>query len=201
VWLPCETTGRPAVSTHGEAAFGRGQTILLLSGGREQLLHDEELLAALGYEPVGFLNGTDAVAACGATPERFDAILIACSLCPAHMRRLPALLHTAAPTLPILVASDPAEAFDLDALVSAGVSEVVTRPMIADEVAVALSRCLQTARRAATATLAPDGGGVANARASGSFSRPVEKRDERVPARLGPRSLEEVQTSSRRRSR
>ena len=202
VWLPCETTGRVAVNGHGEAAFGRGQTILLLSGGREQLLHDEEILAALGYEPVGFLSGKDAVAACDATPQRFDAILIACSLCPANMRRLPALLHATVPKLPILVASDPAEAFDLDALVSAGVSEVVTRPMIADEVAVALARCLQTAAaRVATATLAPEGRGVANGRASGAFSRPVEKRDERVPARLGERSLEEIQTSARRRSR
>jgi signal transduction histidine kinase/DNA-binding NarL/FixJ family response regulator len=202
VWLPCETTGRVAVNGHGEAAFGRGQTILLLSGGREQLLHDEEILAALGYEPVGFLSGKDAVAACDATPQRFDAILIACSLCPANMRRLPALLHATVPKLPILVASDPAEAFDLDALVSAGVSEVVTRPMIADEVAVALARCLQTAAaRVATATLALEGRGVANARASGAFSRPVEKRDERVPARLGERSLEEIQTSARRPSR
>jgi PleD family two-component response regulator len=190
VWLPCETTGRTAVSGPGEAAFGRGQTILLVSGGREQLLHDEEILAALGYEPVGFLNGKDAVAACGAAPQRFDAILIACSLCPANMRRLPALLHAIAPRLPILVAADPTEAFDLDALVSAGVSEVVTRPMIADEVAVALARCLQTVvGGTATAALAPEGGGVANARASGAFSRPAEGRDERAPARLGQRSL------------
>jgi hypothetical protein len=34
-----------------------------------------------------------------------------------------------------LVAADPAESFDVDALVSAGVSEVVSRPIIADEVA------------------------------------------------------------------
>ena len=51
-----------------EEPFGRGQTILSLSNGREQLLHDEEILAALGYEPVGFLHSEDAIAACGSSP-------------------------------------------------------------------------------------------------------------------------------------
>ena len=76
-----------------EEPFGRGQTILLLSNGREQLLHDEEILAALGYEPVGFLHSEDAIAACGSTPARFDGILVGCALSEEKARRLPAVLH------------------------------------------------------------------------------------------------------------
>jgi CheY-like chemotaxis protein len=143
VWLPCGTLARAGMPGRTEKPFGRGQTILLLSSGREQLLHDEEILAALGYEPVGFLQCEDAMAACSSNPERFDAILV-CSLSEKNARRLPARLHALAPNLPILVAADPAESFDVDALVSAGVSEVVSRPIIADEVAAALARCLQT---------------------------------------------------------
>ena len=144
VWLPCGALGRAGMPGRTEEPFGRGQTILLLSNGREQLLHDEEILAALGYEPVGCLQCEDAMAACGSTPERFDAILIGRSLSEKKARRLPALIHAIAPSLPILVAADPAESFDVDALVSAGISEVVSRPIIADEVAAVLARCLQT---------------------------------------------------------
>jgi signal transduction histidine kinase/CheY-like chemotaxis protein len=157
VWLPRETLARAGLVGRNEKPFGRGQTILLLSNGREQLLHDEEILAALGYEPVGFWHGEDAIAACSSSPQRFDAILVGCSLSEKTARRLPALLHAVAPHLPILVAAEPAETFDVDALVSAGVSEVVTRPIIADEVAAVLARCLQTnAANGTSATFAPD---------------------------------------------
>ena len=42
----------------------------------ERLLADEEMLAALGYEPVGFTRADDALAACRANPKRFDALLV-----------------------------------------------------------------------------------------------------------------------------
>ena len=35
-----------------------------------------EMLAALGYEPVGFERPADAIAACRSEPDRFDAIVI-----------------------------------------------------------------------------------------------------------------------------
>ena len=34
--------------------LGRGETVLVVESERERLLYDEEMLAALGYEPVGF---------------------------------------------------------------------------------------------------------------------------------------------------
>ena len=167
VWLPCGALGRSGMPGRTEEPFGRGQTILLLSNGREQLLHDEEILAALGYEPVGFLHSEDAVAACGSTPGRFDGILVGCSLSEETARRLPAVLHALAPNLPILVAAYPAETFDVDALVAAGVSEVVSRPIIADEVAAVLARCLQaTAAGSPRATFAADGETMARMRVS-----------------------------------
>ena len=42
----------------------------------EQLLRDEEMLAALGYEPVGFRRSEDALSTYGATPGRFDFVLV-----------------------------------------------------------------------------------------------------------------------------
>lgn len=147
VWLPYQAAaGHVEMNETAERAFGRGQTILLLSSRREQLLHDEEILAALGYEPVGFWRPADAVAACRSHPDRFDAILVSCSPTGDDGRSLPALLHGIEPRLPIVVAAEPAEV--RNAMVMAGVSEVVTRPIIADEIAVVLARCIQANTRA-----------------------------------------------------
>ena len=38
------------------------------------------MLAALGYEPVGFERPDDAVAACRSKPDRFDVILVSDAL-------------------------------------------------------------------------------------------------------------------------
>jgi hypothetical protein len=163
VWLPCEAVGRAGVNRPTERSFGQGQTVLLLNDGREQLLHDEEILAALGYEPVGFWRAADAIAACRSNPDRFDVILLGCSLSAREARSLPTLLHKLAPRLPILVAAEPAEVCDIGALVTAGVSEVVTRPIIADEIAAVLARCFQgKARNSPTAMHATFNGVAAN---------------------------------------
>ena len=49
-------------------ALGHGETVLIVESERENLLPDEEKLAALGYEPVGFEHAGDALAACRAEP-------------------------------------------------------------------------------------------------------------------------------------
>jgi CheY-like chemotaxis protein len=152
-WLACISDQRARDKESSTMSFGRGETILLLGHTREQLLRDEEILAALGYEPVGFLGAEDAMTACRSTPERFDAILIGHTLPRTQTIRLPAALHAITPRLPILVAAEPSEAFDVDALVAAGVSEVVSRPIVADEIAAALARCLGTEGSTATTTV------------------------------------------------
>jgi signal transduction histidine kinase len=141
-WLPCVTDGPASDMEASAIPFGRGEAVLLIGDAREQLLHDEEILAALGYEPVGFLRVDDAIASCRATPERFNAILIGYVLPAGQAIRLSATLHAIAPELPILIAAKPAWAMDVDALVAAGISEIVTQPIVAVEMAAALVRCL-----------------------------------------------------------
>jgi len=50
--------------------------VLVIESERERLLRGEEMLAALGYEPVGFERADEAIAACRAAPKRFDIMLI-----------------------------------------------------------------------------------------------------------------------------
>jgi len=75
-WLPAAAMdGSPPIGPVG-APLGRGETVLVIESERERLLRGEEMLAALGYEPVGFERADEAIAACRAAPKRFDIMLI-----------------------------------------------------------------------------------------------------------------------------
>ena len=123
--------------------FGRGETVLVVDETNERLLADEEMLAALGYEPVGFARAGDALAACRTVQKRFDALIIG-HLAPANSALdLATALHEAVPDLPILLATASADEIGTDALAAAGISEVVHRPLISAEIAAALARSLR----------------------------------------------------------
>jgi len=144
VWLPCIAV--PPVALDGNAGnftLGRGETVLVVDRAGERLLADEEMLAALGYEPVGFTRASDALAACRVGPKRFDALVVG-HLAPANSALdLAAALHESLPDVPLLLATGSADEIDADALVAAGISEVVHRPLISAEIASVLARWLQ----------------------------------------------------------
>jgi signal transduction histidine kinase len=142
VWLPCETT--VAMVPEAETPLlqvGHGKTVLLITSDRRRLLRDEEMLAALGYEPVGFGAAADALAACRARPARFDAAILGHLGPTASSLELAAALHAVAPHLPILLAARSTESIAADTLVGAGIADVVRWPMIAAEIATALGHC------------------------------------------------------------
>lgn len=77
VWLPSaprERRPRPAASSTA-ALRGAGETIAYLAASESSRLAGEELLAALGYEAVGFSSVARLVRACREEPERFDALV------------------------------------------------------------------------------------------------------------------------------
>jgi CheY-like chemotaxis protein len=122
--------------------FGDGEAVLLLECDPDRLLSDEEVLAALGYEPVGFSRRDEAEAACKSAPERFDMILLGDHVPSDAMLEAADTLHRLAPHLPILFATSAAEAYGADELVRAGVSDIVPWPISAGEIAIALRDCL-----------------------------------------------------------
>ncbi len=143
VWLRCVAAAAPAPREDLHfLPLGRGQTVLVLDDGGERLLADEEMLAALGYEPVGFTCVGDALAACRATPKRFDAAVVGHLLSAASALDLAVALHEIVPDMPILLATASADERGAEALVAAGISEIVHRPLISAELASALARCL-----------------------------------------------------------
>jgi signal transduction histidine kinase/CheY-like chemotaxis protein len=142
VWLPCQATaelvGEIDTST---VPLGNGETVLIVACGTTRLLRDEEMLAALGYEPVGFSSADAALAACRAAPERFDTLVVGCLGSAAPSLALATALHAAAPRLPIVLASKSTEEIGADTLVAAGVTDVVHWPIVAPQIAAALHHC------------------------------------------------------------
>jgi nitrogen-specific signal transduction histidine kinase len=146
IWLPLADTlagnGRNAVSDP-PLPRGRGETILLVEKGASDLLRDEELLAALGYEPAGFNNVQEAVRACQAAPRRFDAAIVGYDDRPVTALDLAASIRAAAPELPILLAVASATEIRADALLTAGVADLLSLPLQASAVATALHAVCQ----------------------------------------------------------
>jgi signal transduction histidine kinase/CheY-like chemotaxis protein len=142
-WLPAAAKDSTVVVEQAVLPLGRGETVLVVESERERLLRDEEMLAALGYEPVGFERPADAIAACRVSPNRFDAALVSHGTSDPDGLHWARALHEFMPRRPMLFATTSAIDVSADALAEAGIAEVLSRPLIGTELAAALARCLR----------------------------------------------------------
>ena len=151
IWLPCSSSAQSAAERefHDALDRGGGQAVLVLEANRERLLRDEEILAALGYEPVGFTGVAEAEAALLADPTRCEAVLF----CARSQDSAAALawvtaLRKRAPQLPVVLATSAPADFAAPALAAAGITEIIHQPLNSAELAGALGRCITGVRRA-----------------------------------------------------
>jgi signal transduction histidine kinase len=146
IWLPATAADSTAMVGPAMLPLGRGETVLIIESERDWLLRDEEKLAALGYEPVGFELPADALAACRLEPGRFDIILVSHGLQTQDGLDLARALHEIAPQPPVLLAAASTIDVSINTLAEAGISEVLPWPLASTELAAALARCLRTSR-------------------------------------------------------
>jgi signal transduction histidine kinase len=142
VWLPYhEAASEADERLQRMSGRGGGDAVLVYEADRARLLKHEEILAALGYEPAGFSDISEALAAWRASPGRFDIAL----LCHQHGKGSPfdlaMTVRRAAPQLSIILAAPWAAELAAPALAAAGVSEIVGLPLISHELSNALARC------------------------------------------------------------
>jgi CheY-like chemotaxis protein len=143
IWLPSVPPSEPISVQHASGIAGRGvgETVLVLEADHGRLLRYEEILAALGYEPVGFTAPHEAARACSER-ARFDAALVCHQPGATFALDFATALHDIAPDLPIILATPSARDLDAPRLAASGISEVVHHPLTSAELAGALSRCL-----------------------------------------------------------
>jgi nitrogen-specific signal transduction histidine kinase/ActR/RegA family two-component response regulator len=76
VYLPRHKGEAPAEDdASGELPRGRGQTVLIVDDEPQLVELAQDMLAELGYEPVGFAESGRALAAITMRPDRFDAVV------------------------------------------------------------------------------------------------------------------------------
>jgi signal transduction histidine kinase/CheY-like chemotaxis protein len=149
VWLPRIVTPLSIAGNDNDAtvSLGHGETVLVIEDDTARLPRAEEVLAALGYEPVGFLRAAEARSALQRTPERFDVLVLGHVGSSMAALEIAASLREVARGLPILLATASADEIAADSLMVSGVTDVVHWPIVASDIAAALTICLAARRR------------------------------------------------------
>jgi signal transduction histidine kinase len=145
VWLPVIPQPRS-----GAAAGG---TVMLVGRTRRSVQDDEETLAALGYEPVGYVDPDEAMAVLRKDPGRFDLLIVE-----AHLtdRSGVAFAHRAArfANRPIVLSLSATDSVQPEVLSAIPVVDVVRRPWRSNTLALTLQRHLAAAHAARHPTAA-----------------------------------------------
>jgi signal transduction histidine kinase/ActR/RegA family two-component response regulator len=133
----------PAVAAAATVPRGNGETVLLVDDEEPLVRLGEEMLAELGYEPVGFVSSTAALAALRAEPGRFDAVLSDESMPGLTGSELAAEAHRLRPSIAIVLMSGYVSPSLTAHAREAGVAEVLAKPLAACDIARALAAALR----------------------------------------------------------
>lgn len=146
VYLPLTGARMPAGPADGDALpRGDGQVVLLVDDEDALVTLGEEVLAELGYEPVGFRSSLAAWHALEADPERFDAVVTDQTMADLTGLGLAARVARLRPGLPVILCSGfSTPALERDAL-DAGVRAVLRKPLRQADLAKALASVLRRA--------------------------------------------------------
>jgi CheY-like chemotaxis protein len=143
VYLPSTGTVAATAMVEHAAAKGKGEIILLVDNEEALVRLGEEMIAKLGYEPVGFTSSAAALEKFRSSPEWFDAVLSDEAMPDLSGSELAREIRKIRTDIPIVLVSG----FISPALAAraqdAGVSEVLAKPLLAHEVARSLANALR----------------------------------------------------------
>ena len=140
VWLPAS---RRNAQARVERPIVMSPTILLWGSSQTVVLNDEEMLAALGYEAVGFNTIEAAAEAVRTSPGRFDAIVGSPLRLDAEGEAQMMQLHALLPTVPMILLIAGQVTRTASDLADLGISMWAGRPVRASEFSAALAECLE----------------------------------------------------------
>jgi len=153
VWLPV-LQGQAADGGQVQAPLdsvpgcprGNGEVVMIVDDEQPLLELAEEILASLGYEPVGFGTSERALAAFEADPQRFDAVLTDEMLPGMPGSELARRLLLQRPALPLALMSGNVNVALEQRARDAGVAAVLHKPLGLQELAECLARILAARR-------------------------------------------------------
>ncbi|MCC7547403.1 MAG: PAS domain S-box protein [Burkholderiales bacterium] len=129
---------------------GAGERVLLVEDEPGLMLLEEEMLAALNYEPAGFTRPTDALSEFTADPSRFDAILLDQLLPELTGLELARRMRASREDLPIILITGYRGPLLAQEARAAGVAEILHKPLDFRRLALALERALRARKTGAS---------------------------------------------------
>ncbi len=144
VYLPWQGgVTAPAPIEVANAPNGNGETILLVDDEEPLVRLGEEMIAELGYEPVGFTSSMAALASFRAEPQRFHAVLSDEAMPDMTGSELVQEIRRIRPDIPIVLMSGYVTTALSARARDAGVAEVLSKPLVSRDIARSLSSALQ----------------------------------------------------------
>ena len=144
IWLPVTgETSKPAPEKERALPQGQGETVMVVDDEQPLVALTEEMLANLGYEPVGFESSAAALRALQAQPRRFDVILTDEAMPELTGTDLSAEIQRLRPDVPIILVSGYGGTQLTGRAAANGVSIVLRKPLRSRELAEALARVLE----------------------------------------------------------
>jgi PAS domain S-box-containing protein len=147
IWLPSAGEAAvPSAEPTTQLPRGCGQTVLIVDNERPLVALAEEILAELGYEPVGFSSGIAALQAFRESPQRFDLVLTDESMPELAGTALAAEISLLRPDVPIVLMSGFAGAQLQERARGLGIRELLRKPLQRRDIAECFGRVLPAER-------------------------------------------------------
>jgi PAS domain S-box-containing protein len=143
IWLPVAGEVRDATSEQArELPRGHGAVIMIVDDEAALVALAEEMLAELGYEPVGFNSSVSALRAFGEDARRFDLILTDEAMPDLVGTEFAREILRGAPAMPIVLMSGYGGSQLAQRAAAIGIREVLRKPLQRRDLAESLARVL-----------------------------------------------------------
>jgi PAS domain S-box-containing protein len=143
IWLPIAGEVRDASAQQArELPRGQGAVVMIVDDEAALVSLSEEMLAELGYEPVGFNSSVSALRALREDPRRFDLILTDEAMPELAGTELAREILQIAPAMPIVLMSGYGGSQLAQRAAAIGIREVLRKPLQRRDLAECLARVL-----------------------------------------------------------
>jgi PAS domain S-box-containing protein len=144
IWLPLAGEATiPSAEVAAELPHGDGQTVMIVDDEKPLVALAEEILAALGYEPVGFNTSLVALEAFREAPQRFDIVLTDETMPQLVGTDLAREIRLLRPDIPIVLMSGYSGSPLDERARAVGIQEVLRKPLQSKDIAECFGRVLR----------------------------------------------------------
>ncbi len=144
IWLPTagEATA-PSAEIARDLPRGKGQTVMVVDDEKPLVALAEEMLAELGYEPIGFSSSVAALEALRQAPQRYDIVLTDETMPELVGSDLAREIRLLRPAIPIVLMSGYSGAQLHERARAVGIREILHKPLQSRDIAECLGRVLR----------------------------------------------------------